>query len=433
MNPLLQMKVLCSALAFEIFCERAFVKKIRSSSPSFRVWCKVVGLIVHKYGGSSLGSIERIRHVAEHLIKTKEQGHQLVVVVSAMGQQTNELIALAKSLSPTPPKRELDMLLSVGERISMALVSIALQDQGFGAISLTGSQSGILTDGTHTNARISRVTGERIRQALKEVDFVIVAGFQGVNPATKEITTLGRGGSDLTAVALAQALQADRCEIYTDVFGLCSADPKIVSSAKVIDRISWAAAAELAWSGAKVIHSRAAHLASKYGIAIRKRSSFELNHPGTLIEGEATMESATVKAIVSKNDLSLLEINCDAVAEFMHQLLAMMWSHGVAPSFQNCLRRGSHWTVQVLAPTNLIGDIKKIASTAQTEVIMTDLASISMIGDGFLQNPELVGEALTCLESETSFLTHSNHAIVFAVPQQVADASLQKLHATFLE
>jgi aspartate kinase len=229
---------------------------------------------VQKYGGSSLGDADGIKRVAQRIISTRKAGHQVVVVVSAMGDTTDELHDLAMQVSPMPPARELDMLLTAGERISMALVAMAIANLGFEARSFTGSQAGVITDSAHGKARIIDVTPGRIASALADGAIPIVAGFQGVSQDSKDITTLGRGGSDTTAVALAAALGAETCEIYTDVDGVFTADPRIVPSAHRIPRISYEEMLEMAASGTKVLHLRCVEYARRYAMPIHVRSSF---------------------------------------------------------------------------------------------------------------------------------------------------------------
>ncbi|WP_166347687.1 aspartate kinase [Phytoactinopolyspora limicola] len=233
-----------------------------------------MGLVVQKYGGSSVSDAAAIKRVARRIVDTKKSGHEVVVVVSAMGDTTDELIDLAKEVSPVPAGRELDMLLTAGERISMAVLAMAIGDLGHEARSFTGSQAGVITDSTHGKARIIDVTPGRIRQALDTGAIAIVAGFQGVSQDSKDITTLGRGGSDTTAVALAAALNADVCEIYSDVDGIFTADPRIVSTARRIPRISYEETLEMAACGAKILHLRCVEYARRYGIPIHVRSSF---------------------------------------------------------------------------------------------------------------------------------------------------------------
>jgi len=241
-----------------------------------------VSLIVQKYGGSSLSSPERIKEVARRIARTRKKGNKVVVVVSAMGDTTDELLKLASQVSPNPPKRELDLLLSSGEIISSALLSMALHSLGEKAVALNGSQGGIITNEVHTRARIQRIEVERILKELKKDKIVVVAGFQGVT-SENVITTLGRGGSDLTAVALAAALKVKLCEIYTDVEGVYTADPQIVPEARKLRRISYEEMLELASSGAKVIHLRAVEVAQKYKIKLHIRSSFS-EKEGTIVE-----------------------------------------------------------------------------------------------------------------------------------------------------
>ena len=233
-----------------------------------------MGLIVQKFGGSSVADAEGLKRVANRIVATKKAGHQVVVVVSAMGDTTDELIELANQVSPLPNGRELDMLLTAGERISMALLAMAISNLGHEARSFTGSQAGIITTSTHGKARVIDVTPGRIQEALKEGSIAIVAGFQGVSQDTNDITTLGRGGSDTTAVALAAALEADVCEIYTDVDGIFSADPRVVLAAKKLSTVTYEEMLELAASGAKVLHLRCVEYARKYELPIHVRSSF---------------------------------------------------------------------------------------------------------------------------------------------------------------
>jgi aspartate kinase len=241
-----------------------------------------VGLVVQKYGGSSVADADGVKRVARRIVDTKKAGHDVCVVVSAMGDTTDDLIDLAKQVSPLPPGRELDMLLTAGERIAMSLLAMAIASQGFRARSFTGSQAGVITDSVHGRARIIDVTPGRIRQALNDGDIAIVAGFQGVSQDTKDITTLGRGGSDTTAVALAAALGADVCEIYTDVDGVFTADPRIVPTARRIDRITSEEMLEMAASGAKILHLRCVEYARRYGLPVHVRSSFS-QHEGTWV------------------------------------------------------------------------------------------------------------------------------------------------------
>ncbi len=249
-----------------------------------------MALVVQKYGGSSVADAESIKRVAKRIVATRKRGDQVVVAVSAMGDSTDELIDLANQVSPLPPARELDMLLTAGERISMALLAMAIAGLGLEARSFTGSQAGVITDGAHGRARIIDVTPGRISSALAEGAIPIVAGFQGVSQDSKDVTTLGRGGTDTTAVALAAALGADVCEIYTDVDGVFTADPRIVTAARQIPRISYEEMMEMAACGAKVLMLRCVEYARRYDVPIHVRSSFS-DRVGTWVTGHAGTES----------------------------------------------------------------------------------------------------------------------------------------------
>jgi aspartate kinase len=260
-----------------------------------------VGVVVQKYGGSSVADAEGIKRVAQRIVATRKEGHDVCVVVSAMGDTTDEMTDLARQISPLPPAREMDMLLTAGERISMALVAMAIANLGHHARSFTGSQAGVITDSEHGKAKIIDVTPGRIVQALSEGAIAIVAGFQGVSTETKDITTLGRGGSDTTAVALAAALHADVCEIYSDVDGIFTADPRIVPSARQIPRISYEEMLEMAACGAKILHLRCVEYARRYDIPIHVRSSFSIRD-GTWVTDtpiETSEEPAMEQPIIS--------------------------------------------------------------------------------------------------------------------------------------
>jgi aspartate kinase len=269
-----------------------------------------VALIVQKYGGSSLESAERIRRVAERIVATKKQGHDVVVVCSAMGDTTDDLLDLAAQVNPVPPAREMDMLLTAGERISNALVAMAIASFGAEAQSFTGSQAGVLTTERHGNARIVDVTPGRVRDALDQGKICLVAGFQGVNKDTRDVTTLGRGGSDTTAVALAAALGADVCEIYSDVDGVYTADPRLVPDAQKLNQLSFEEMLELAASGSKILVLRSVEYARAFNVPIRVRSSYS-NDPGTLVSGsmeDIPMEEAVLTGVATDNSEAKLSV-----------------------------------------------------------------------------------------------------------------------------
>ncbi|MEG9224818.1 aspartate kinase [Aeromicrobium sp. Sec7.5] len=277
-----------------------------------------MGIVVQKYGGSSVADAASIKRVAQRIVATKKAGHDVVVVVSAMGDTTDELIDLANEVSPLPPARELDMLLTAGERISMAVLAMAIGNLGQEARSFTGSQAGVITDADHGRAKIIDVTPGRIEQALAEGAVAIVAGFQGVSQTTKDITTLGRGGSDTTAAALAAALHADVCEIYSDVDGVFTADPRIVPSARRIPQISYEDCLEMAANGAKILHLRCVEYARRTNLPIHVRSSFSQKEgtwvlPAESVEKDAAMEAAIITGIA--HDRSEAKITVVGVAD----------------------------------------------------------------------------------------------------------------------
>jgi aspartate kinase len=266
-----------------------------------------VALIVQKYGGTSVGSIERIHRVADRVVRTQREGHQIVVVLSAMSGETDRLLKLAHEATPAPDERELDMLLSTGERVTIALLAMELRGRGMNARSFTGRQVGIMTDSAHTNARIARVSADRIKKALAEDVIPIVAGFQGIN-AQSDVTTLGRGGSDLSAVALAAALKAHRCIIFTDVDGVYTADPNIVPTARRIDKISYEEMLEMASLGAKVLQTRSVEFAAKFNVPVEVNSSFK-EGKGTLVTKEDTdMEAAAVAGVTGDRNQAKITI-----------------------------------------------------------------------------------------------------------------------------
>ena len=271
-----------------------------------------MSLVVQKYGGTSVADPERIRAVAEHVVRTRERGDDVVVVVSAMGKTTDDLLRLAHEVSPAPPARELDMLQTAGERVSMALLCIAVWDRGVPATSFTGSQAGIVTDSDHGRAKILEVRADRLREGLAAGQVVVVAGFQGVS-VSRDITTLGRGGSDTTAVALAAALGADACEIYTDVAGVFSADPRVVPRARLLPQVSYEEMLEMAATGGRVLALRSVEFARNHGVDLHVRSSFTWD-PGTWVRREAApVEQAIISAVT--HDTSEAKVTIERVPD----------------------------------------------------------------------------------------------------------------------
>ena len=396
-------------------------------------------LLVQKYGGTSVATPAHIGRVADRIVARKQAGARIVVVVSAMGHATDDLIRLAHEIHSDPPARELDMLLTVGERISMALLSMALQVRGQAAISFTGSQSGIITDGQHADARILEIRAGRIEQALESGSIVIVAGFQGVSQA-REITTLGRGGSDTTAVALAAALGAEHCDICTDVDGVCSADPRIVPRARVLPALTYDEMVAFAAHGALVLHPRAAEVARRHRVALRICSSFN-DSPGTSVgttsskseqEGPmAGIEHPGIRGVTSEPGYVWLRVRCDA-RQALQQLQALAEAsvslryiaHDLA-GFAGLVRaRDAACAVQVMR-TNLPD-----AAIEQAEAF----AALTVIGTGLDERP---GVAATLLETlaaqhvDVRLATSSALTLTCAIPAGDVERATRALHSLF--
>ena len=358
-----------------------------------------MALVVQKYGGSSVADAERIKRVAERIVATRRDGNDVVVVVSAMGDTTDELIDLAEQIVPVPAGREFDMLLTAGERISMALLAMAIQSLGYPAESFTGSQAGVLTTSVHGKARIVNITPGRVENSVAEGNVAIVAGFQGVSPDTKDITTLGRGGSDTTAVALAAALKADVCEIYTDVDGVFTADPRIVPNARKLDTISYEEMLEMAACGAKVLMLRCVEYGRRYGVPIHVRSSFS-NLTGTIVAGN--MEDLTVEqAIISgvAHDRSEAKVTVVGVPDKPGQAAALFRVLAEAELnldmiVQNVSTRGSGRTdVSFTLPKTdgsvAVQALTKVKEQVGFEEILFDdhIGKLSLVGAGMRSHP----------------------------------------------
>ncbi len=373
--------------------------------------------------------------MADHVSLTVKGGNKLVVVVSAMGTHTDELLNMALSLSSAPQKRELDMLLTVGERVSMSLLSIRLHELGITSVSLTGSQCGILTDENHGNARITKILGDRIRQSLENHDLVIVAGFQGVNPQTKEITTLGRGGSDLTALAIAHALKANYCEIYKDVDGVCTADPETVPSAQVLKQISWTTLCELTWAGASILHPRAVHLAAKYKIPFTIRSSFNWLKEGTDVKGVSLMETPCIKAIAHKNSLALLQFELGNEVATTAKGLHWLWEHGEATQITQQTVMDSKSFLTQLIPVKLAAKYGEFMKAQRCELVRKehDLCCITIVGEGFSQSPETLSKILQSIECKVYLIDTSNTSILIGVKDKDHEQVMRTLHQNFIE
>ncbi len=399
-----------------------------------------MALIVQKYGGTSVGSAERIRNVARRVADTRNAGNDVVVVVSAMGQGTDDLMALAADVTANPYPREMDMLLTAGERISMALCAMALQDQGIPAMSLTGSQAGILTTSVHGSAEIIDIRADRVRAGLDEGKVVIVAGFQGVDPVAKEVTTLGRGGSDATAVALAAAMQADVCEIYTDVDGVFTADPRVVPGAVKLDDISFEEMLELAGAGAGVLMARSVEFGRRYGIPIHVRSSFHAAE-GTWVK-EETMEEAIVRGVAHDSSEAKVTVHGvpdqPGVAANLFEPLAEA-DVNVDMIVQNVSIEGVT-DISFTVPKASADRAKEIADKVAREVgaggvdIDTNIAKVSLVGAGMKSELGIASRMFRILsdhEINIEMISTSPIRISCVVRGEDVEAAVRSLHEGF--
>jgi aspartate kinase len=405
-----------------------------------------VSLVVQKYGGSSVADAERIKRVAERIVATKRDGHDVAVVVSAMGDTTDELIDLAEQIVPVPEGREFDMLLTAGERISMALLAMAINSLGFKAESFTGSQAGVITTPVHGKARIVEVTPGRIENSIEQGNIAIVAGFQGFSRETMSITTLGRGGSDTTAVAIAAALKADVCEIYTDVDGVYTADPRIVPNAKRLETVTFEEMLELAACGAKILHLRSVEYARRYGLALHVRSSYSTK-PGTIVTG--SMEDLPVEqAIISgvAHDRSEVKVTVVSVPDKPGQAAAIFRALADAEInidmiVQNISTGGTgrtdvSFTLPATDGQTALAALRKI----QDEVGFTDLlyddhvGKLSLVGAGMRSHPGVSARFFTALSDagiNMEMISTSEIRISVVCRDTELDAAVKAVHDAF--
>lgn len=406
-----------------------------------------MALIVQKYGGSSVSDAESVKRVARRIVETKQAGNDVVVVVSAMGDTTDELIDLAEQVSPNPPGRELDMLLTAGERISMAVLAMAIYDLGFEARSYTGSQAGLITDSTHGRARIIDVTPGRISQALSDGAIPIVAGFQGVSQDTKDITTLGRGGSDTTAVALAAALKAEVCEIFTDVDGIFTADPRIVKKALKLDQIAYEEVLELAANGAKILHSRCVEYARRFNVPIHVRSSFNKNEGSWVISQEAkdaTMEQPIISGVA--HDLGDAKLTLVAVPDkpgIAATIFETVASNGVNVDMivQNIAASDTNktdvtFTLPKIDGKKALAALESIKDKIEYQELILDenIAKISLVGAGMRSHPGVSADLFRALaQAGINIEMISTSEIRISVVTRAEDAAkaVQAIHSAF--
>jgi aspartate kinase len=399
-------------------------------------------LTVQKYGGTSVADAERIRAVADHIARTRRGGADLVVVVSAMGKTTDALIRLAEDVSSVQPGREMDMLLTAGERISVALVCMALAELGVPAASFTGSQAGILTDTEHTKAKILEIRPDRLRQCLADGVIPVVAGFQGVS-TERDVTTLGRGASDLTAVALAAALGTGRCEIYTDVSGVFSADPRIVPAARRLRRISFEEMLEIAATGGKVLALRSVEFARNHNVTIHVRSSFTWE-PGTIVTGEDPMlEQAVVSAVTS--DTSEVKLTVAGVPD--RPGVAALLFRGLAGRnvnvdmiVQNTSLDGSSTDISFTVPKTDLAMALEVSEElapevgAKTVLVDESVAQVSIVGAGMKTHPGVTAtmfEVLAAEDINIEMISTSPIRLSCVIDASLADRAVQALHTAF--
>jgi len=396
-----------------------------------------MAVVVQKYGGSSVADVQKLRRVAERVMLTRRQGHDVVVVVSAMGDTTDDLLAMAKQVSPNPDRRELDMLLSAGERISMALLSMAIRELGGDAISFTGSQSGIITNDRHVDARIIEVRPFRVQDELARGRIVVIAGYQGVS-YRKEVTTLGRGGSDTTAVAMAAALDAEYCEICSDVDGVYSADPRVVPAAQRIGTLSYEETQEMAEAGAKVLNAQAVEFAKEKGIAIYARATSgpppgaDPSADGTVVRKSPPRMPGTVMGVASERDVIVLEGDAKPA-----ELLALLDERAVAGKQ---LHTFGDRTTLVISRENL-HDEERLRDALQTRLggrarLVDGLAAVSAIGAGInatYANLRAGNHALTEIGVTAAGMATSSFRITWLVPRDRTSEAVRALHAHLIE
>jgi aspartate kinase len=405
-----------------------------------------VALVVQKYGGSSVADAERIKRVAERIVATRREGNDVVVAVSAMGDTTDELIDLAEQIVPVPSGREFDMLLTAGERISMALLAMAINSLGYTAQSFTGSQAGVLTTSVHGKARIVGITPGRVEASYQAGNIAIVAGFQGVSPDTKDITTLGRGGTDTTAVALAAALNADVCEIYTDVDGVFTADPRIVRNARRLETVTYEEMLELAACGAKILHLRSVEYGRRYGVPIHVRSSFS-NKPGTIVSG--SMEDLPVEqAIISgvAHDRSEAKATVVGVPDKPGQVAAMFRELATAEInidmiVQNISTRGTgrtdvSFTLPATDGAMALSALKKVQNEVGFEDVLYDehIGKLSLVGAGMRSHPGVSATFFSALAEagvNVEMISTSEIRISVVCRDTDLDAAVRAVHDAF--
>lgn len=391
-----------------------------------------MSLIVQKFGGSSVATVEQIQDIAKNVTALKQKGHQVIVVVSAMGKTTDQLSALAYQVSKTPTRRELDMLLSTGERVASSLMAMAISDQGCEAISLTGSQAGILTDDSHTNAQIIDIRPIRIEEELKKNRVIVLAGFQGVSPKTKEITTLGRGGTDLTAVAMAQYFKSERCEILKEVDGVYSADPKLVSNARQIPELNFQTLQELTFWGAKMIHHRAAELAANNKLPIYVGLAHGKG-TGTLIhEGVKMFEEKRILSVNSHNQVLKIQITSSSQGESYKLFGAFLKKNNLPwPQILDSTQSEKGCFMLITAPLEALESITNLSQKVnEINMASTNLASVTATCAGAIGS-DLIGNLTMKLDEKGYKPYHvllSPMSVTYIVDSKDRESVIKVLH-----
>lgn len=401
-----------------------------------------MSLIVQKFGGSSVADRDRIFNVAGIATRTFSDGNDVIVVVSAQGDTTDELLSKAAEINRNPTTREMDMLLSTGEQISISLLAMAIQSLGFPVVSLTGWQMGLRTDSNHSSARIKSLTNTRIREELSNRKIVIVAGFQGINKSY-DITTLGRGGSDTTAVALAAQLRADLCQIYTDVDGVYTADPRKIKNAKKLDHISYDEMLELATMGAQVLHNRSVELAKRYNVNLEVLSSFS-GQPGTIVKENDQMEKMLVRGIAKDDDVAVIELidvrDIPGIAFKVFSLIANK-KISVDMILQSTGRNGNRDISFTIAKGNVdaavkaLDELKPVLGFSEVSV-NEDVAKISLVGTGMINNAGIAAgmfEALSNSDINIQMISSSEIKISVLIDKKDADRAIQAIHDQFFD
>ena len=400
-----------------------------------------MNLIVQKFGGSSVANVERVRHVAQIITDTYAKGNSVIAVVSAQGDTTDDLIAKAKEITDKPSSREMDVLLSTGEQISMSLLAMAIEQMGYPVISLTGWQAGFLTESTHRNARIKKINTERLQNELDKKNIVIVAGFQGLN-RYDDITTLGRGGSDTSAVAIAAALKADKCEIYTDVDGVYTTDPRIVPNAHKLDEITYDEMLELATCGANVLHNRSVEMAKKYSVKMEVRSSIHSDVPGTIVKEVCKVEKMLIKGVALDNDvtrISVIEVpDQPGIAFRIFSALAAS-KINVDIILQSVGREGTKDISFTVSTAHKDAAMQIAEAFCQTvggkEVNFNDnVAKVSIVGAGMLSNPGVAAtmfEALGENNINISMISTSEIKISVLIEKEQGKKAVNAIHDAF--